>query len=376
VGCPANLVSAFTRPSDNPYRRRNEQYLFKFFIEVAGATVARSNISGWYWLGAFPQVAFATPSVRNCLLAIAAGFYEASGKMLVAKTEPYDETALMTYELRAMRALSQGKPTTAEVLSTSMAFWVTSMVTGNWSGGMKHLYHCLKIITSLEDVSTFDPMQLRYMFALAKISLAYFRTTRGPCPQHGPGDFLACEAECFVDEPHPFAERLYDALYHLNAALPTFRICLDLLENRAEPHSHQDELASMLKKQIWEITFLLNAWGDTDRMPFSKEDERLAKRRVPFTHSPFESVMSDIIRYIVNDTDSPVLFQELELRTRVAIPHVVCSTSRGELPLVVDALVLMFYGGYTDGYLTVKGKWPNKHVETFMAHMPGKRPGP
>lgn len=119
IACPSSLMPTFFRPSDSPYRRQSEQYLFKFFVEVVGAAVSRSNISAYYWLGAFPQIAYETPSVRDTLLAVAAAFHRASGDIFVRQTLPWHETSSLMYEGRAMRTLSHGTPSTYEVLNTS-----------------------------------------------------------------------------------------------------------------------------------------------------------------------------------------------------------------------------------------------------------------
>jgi hypothetical protein len=188
------------RPSSSPYRQKTEQYLFKFFIEVAAASVSRSKISAYYWLGVFPQVAHDTSSVRDCLLAVSSAFHSTSGGIFNTNSDSATAAAsCIAYEGRAMRALSQGSPSLSEVLNTSMAFWITSMVLGDWGLSMQHLYYCLKIIRGLPDRSNFDQMQLRYQEALASIGLKYFRTTRGPCAKHGAeADYLDCEVTCFV----------------------------------------------------------------------------------------------------------------------------------------------------------------------------------
>ncbi|ETN47037.1 uncharacterized protein HMPREF1541_01227 [Cyphellophora europaea CBS 101466] len=368
MACPSSLLSSFFRPSDSPYRRQNEQYLFKFFVEVAGASVARSNISAYYWLGAFPQIAYETQSVRDCLLAVAAAFHQASGSIFVDHAQPGVST--LVYEGRAMRSLSRGSPSTYEVLNTSMAFWVTSMVIGNWGASLQHLYYCLKIISGLKDPSGYDKMQLQYQGALAKIGLAYFRITRGPCQKHGPGDFLACDAECFEPEEKPFEHRVADALHHMKAAFPSFELCLDLLRNRMEPHTYQAELEAMLEKEIRELKFLIAAWSDTVRVHVLQHVWEEALLQTPYTASPFESVLADLIRFIVNDQYSTgLVFQELELRTRVTIPHIVASTARGNGLIVKDSLVLMLYGGYSEGLLKVRGKFEGEHIKRLMEHM-------
>lgn len=365
-------MPTFFRPSDSPYRRQSEQYLFKFFVEVVGAAVSRSNISAYYWLGAFPQIAYETPSVRDTLLAVAAAFHRASGDIFVRQTLPWHETSSLMYEGRAMRTLSHGTPSTYEVLNTSMAFWITSMVAGSWDNSLQHLYYCLKIITGLPDLSSYDQMQLTYQGALAKIGLAYFRTTRGPCPKHGPGDFLACDAECFVPEDKPFAHRVTDSLHHLKEALPTFELCVDLLQSRLEPHSHQAELEIMFIKELREIRFLIAAWSDLDHVKIKPEDWADALKHTPYTMSPFDIVLSDLIRYIVNDQYSTgIVFQELELRTRVLIPHIVASTARGNALMIQDSLVLVLHGGYTEGLLKVKGNFQfnGKHIHHLLGGM-------
>ena len=268
-----------------------------------------------------------------------------------------------------MRSLSRGSPSTYEVLNTSMAFWVTSMIVGNWGGSLQHLYYCLKILNSLTDVSSHDQMQLRYQATLARIGLSYFRITRGPCLKHGPGDFLACDPECFIPEEKPFEHRIADAVYHLRAALPTFELCLDLLQNRMDIHSHRAELEAMLNKEIREVKYLISTWSDTKRLQLRPAIWAQALRETPFTSSAFDSVLSDLIRYIVNDQyTTGIVFQELELRTRVTIPHMVASTSRGNALLLQDCLALMLYGGYTEGMLKVKGNFDfqGEHIRWLM----------
>lgn len=369
IACPSNVVLNLFRPSDSPYRLQDEQYLFKFFVEVAGASVSRSNISAYYWLGAFPQIAYETQSVRDCLLAVAAAFYQASGDIFINTALPAANLSSLVYEGRAMRSLSRGNPSTYEVLNTSMAFWVTSMVVGNWGGSLQHLYYCLKIIDGLTDHSSHDQMQLKYQAVLARIGLSYFRITRGPCTKHGPGPFLACDADCFIPEDKPFEYRIADTLHHLKAALPTFELCLELLRNRMDPHSHREELETMLDKEIREIKYLIATWSDHDHLQIRPDVWAQAVKETPYTASGFDGVLSDLIRYIVNDQYSTgIVFQELELRTRVAIPHIVSSTSRGSGVLLQDCLALILYGGYSDGMLKVKGNFElqSPHIRWLM----------
>lgn len=364
--CPSETVSHITQPSSSPYRRDNEQYLFKFFVEVAAASVSRSDISAQFWLGSFPQVAYSNQSVRDCLLAVSAAFHEASDKIFNNDSRG-SALSCLAYETRAMQALSRGQPTTYEVLNTSMAFWVTSMVVGDWGLSLQHLYHCLKIVTGGVDTSHLEPTQLRYMTALAVIGLQYFRTTRGTCKLHGAGEFLACEASCYTPENVPFPERVADALYHLRNALPVFELCLELLRGRTVPHSREVTIDNILQKQIREIRFLSSAWADTERMKLSADRWRVAQSKAPFTASPFEVTLANLIRYIVNDQHSTdINFLQLELQTRVAIPHLVASTSRGNPLLVEDSLALMYYGGYVEGMLKAKATWTDKHIGRFM----------
>jgi hypothetical protein len=370
IACPSSLVPTFVRPADSPYRKQSEQYLFKFFIEVVGAAVSRSNISTYYWLGAFPQIAYETPSVKDMLLAVSAAFHSASGDIFVKQIPTMGASGLM-YESRAMRSLSRGNPSIYEMLNTSMAFWVCSMVVGGYRTGLQHLYFCLKIISGLEDTSPYDQMQLKYQVALARIGLQYFRITRGPCKKHGPCDFLDCDPECFIPADEPFADRVADALHHLQAALPSFELCADLLQTRMEPHSHQAELEAMLEKELNEVRFLIATWSDREHLGISEEEWESALKRVPYSASPFDAVISDLIRYVVNDQyTTGIAFQELELRTRVIIPHMVSSSSRGNPVMGADSLALMLYGGYTEGLLKVRGnfKLAGKHVNILFAN--------
>jgi hypothetical protein len=156
-------------------------------------------------------------------------------------------------------------------------------------------------------------------------------------------------------------------LHHLKAALPTFELCLELLRDRVEPHSHQAELDGILTKEIREIRFLVNSWSDQTRMRMGEAKWAAAQARAPYTISPFDNVLVDMIRYIVNDQHSTgIVFQELELRTRVSIVHIVSATSRGNSILLEDSLALMYYSGYTEGYLRTKGNWSNTHIEELM----------
>ena len=368
ASCTSTIIPAFAQPSSSPYRHQREQHLFKFFVEIAGASVSRSNISAYYWLGAFPQVAYNNSSVRDCLLAVSAAFQSATGTVFSRSNNTSAAAAsFMAYESRAMRALTHGNPSTAEVLNTSMAFWLTAMLLGDWGLSLQHLYHCLSIVTTLEDRSNHDAMQLQYQTALAKIGLSFFRTTRGDCPIHGPGDFLNCQSTCYTPEAFPFATRLADAIHHLQAALPTFELCLELLRSRLEPHSHQTELDTMLGKEIREIRFLINTWSDNKRMQFSQNEWRAAQATTPYTTSPWDQTLSDLIRYVVNDQYSTgIIFRELELRTRVTLPHIVASTSLGNPVLVEDALALMYFGGYTEGLLKTKANFTNRHIRELM----------
>lgn len=371
IACPSSLTPTFLRPSDSPYRRQNEQYLFKFFIEVVGAAVSRSNISAYYWLGAFPQIAYETSSVRDTLLAAAAAFHQASGDVFV-QTPPSVGLDSLVYEGRAMRALSQGCPSTHEVLSTSMAFWISSLCVGNWKISLQHLYHSLKIISALKDPSKYDQMHLRYQAGLAKVGLAYFRTTRGPCKKHGPGDFLNCDAECYTPEEKPYAHRVADSLHHLQAALPSFEMCMDLLQTRMDPHSHQAELETMLRKQIGEVRFLIASFSDFKRYGIKPKEWSEGREVAPYTDSAFDAVLSDLLRYIVNDQYSTGLaFQELELRTRVTIPNLIAATARGHYRMIQDSIALVLHGGYTEGLLKVKGnlRYHSDHVHHLLNNL-------
>ena len=269
-----------------------------------------------------------------------------------------------------MRALSQGNPSVHEVLNTSMAFWVCSMCIGNWDNCLQHLYHSLKIISGLKNPSSHDQMLLRYQAAVAKMGLLYFRTTRGPCKTHGSGDFLSCDAECFKPENKPLAHRMADSLHHLKAALPTFEMCMDLLQTRLEPHSHQSELEGMLEKQVSEVRFLIACFSNIEHYSVTQGEWEAALEHTPYTASPFDPILSDLIRYIVNDQYSTGLaFQELELRVRVTIPNMLAATSRGNSRMIQDSIAIILHGGYTEGLLKVKGNFRSRggHVHHLMS---------
>lgn len=338
---------------------------------MVGAAVSRSNISAYYWLGAFPQIAYESTPVRDTLLAAAAAFHQASGDVFVRQNPAVGISSLI-YEGRALRALSQGQPSVHEMLNTSMAFWVCQMCVGNWENSLQHLYHSLKIISGLNTPSSHDQMLLRYQAALAKIGLLYFRTTRGPCKKHGPGDFLSCDAECFKPEDKPLAHRMADSLHHLRAALPTFEMCLDLLQTRMEPHSHQSELEAMLDKQIGEVKYLAASFSNIKQYNVTQDAWDDALKHTPYTASPFDGILSDLIRYLVNDQYSTGLaFQELELRVRVTIPNMLAATSRGNYRMIQDSIVLILHSGYTEGLLKVKAnfKFQGDHVHHLMGNM-------
>ncbi len=65
---------------------------------------------------------------------------------------------------------------------------------------------------------------------------------------------------------------------------------------------------------------------------------RKAEEDVPFTKSPFPSVLRGLSDLIEKDQDSRVSFAELEIGLRSTIPNFSVSTSRDHPKIVADTL--------------------------------------
>ena len=214
-----------------PYAHPEEQRFFKYFIEVAAASVARSGLSASFWLLSYPQAAWSEPTVRDALLALATSFeIVAKG---VRNQQPIRRSQLLAigYENRAMRTIVQQTPSIECIIIMAMGLWMQTMLVGHWSKTLQHGYYALKIISSIKDRSKYDLLVLKYTETLASSALNYFRDTRGPCPFHPGGDILTCEASCYQPEEASLEMRVADTVHHLRALIPLVLACKDTLED-------------------------------------------------------------------------------------------------------------------------------------------------
>lgn len=338
------LLRQYLQPN-GPYKWAQEQYYFKYFVEVAAAAVSRSGISSSFWSLAFPQMAWSFPATKDALLSSAMMFQNSRDSLIKTRDKLTLSRPGLVYESRSMRSLVDEQPPLEAVLVASSAFWMNSLISGNWDRCLQHAYHVLRLVTGVQDRSKHDLLILRYSEGWAKFCLAYHRTTRGPCPLHppkqgaGPPDFLACEASCYMPEVYPLEVRIADGLYHLQdvpSALSEYRNILNL---RAVRHSQHDRILQLLQKTLNETQFLKDSWSDFGGFGLDAETMRLAEKQIPFTRSPFPSILRDLGNYIEWDQDSKVNFIELELRTRVLIPNFGVSVGRDDPRVIADFML-------------------------------------
>lgn len=345
-GVQTVALSSLTRPS-SPYRLMGEQYNFKYFVEVTAAAVARSGISSSFWLLSFPQAAWTDRSTRDALLSSAINFRHIYTSLLVEKSTDSDlqlNPQATNYENRAMRTLVSDPPPIEAILMASQAFWFNAMVFGDWGKSLQHSYHSLKLCASVKNRSKHDLVILAYSEGLAQACLRYFRATRGPCAIHMPKleskglDLLACDATCYTPENLPVEMRLADSLYHLLHVPSALIDYQKALNARRVRHSQYGRIAALLRKSLIETSMLECRWRDLLWSEFDSDKVRKAEANVPFTNSPFPSVLRDLGDLIEKDQDSKVLFVELELRLRVTIPNFSVSTSRDHPKIVADSI--------------------------------------
>ena len=340
------VLSKSTRPS-SPYRLMGEQYNIKYFVEVTAAAFARSGISSSFWVLSFPQAAWTERITRDALLSTAINSRHVYNTLLVDKDTELDlqlSPQATNYENRAMRTLVSDPPPIEAILLASQAFWMNAMLFGDWAKSLQHSYHALKLCASVEDRSKHDPIILTYAEGLAQACLRYFRATRGPCSTHIPDfqgtgvDLLACDATCYIPENFPVEMRLADSLWHIRhvpSALKDYQKALNMRRSR---HSQHGRIVGLLRKSLIETSMLALHWKDLLRSEFDSDVVRKAKATVPFTNSPFPSVLRDLNDLIEKDQDSKISFVELELRLRVTIPNFSVSTSRDHPKIVADSI--------------------------------------
>lgn len=226
----------------------------------------------------------------------------------------------------------------------SQAFWMNAMLFGDWAKSLQHSYHALKLCVSVENRSKHDLIILAYSEALAQACLRYFRATRGPCATHIPNlesnglDLLACDATCYIPENFPVEMRLADSLSHLRDVPSALIDYQKALNARRIRHTQHARIFGLLKKSLIETSVLDFRWRHLLRSDFDSDKVRKAEANVPFTNSPFPSVLRDLGDLIDKDQDSKVSFVELELRLRVTIPNFSVSTSRDHPKIVADSI--------------------------------------
>ena len=346
LGSQLLTLTNLTRPR-SPYRLVAEQYNFKYFVEVIAMGVARSGISSSFWLIGFPQAAWSEEATRDALLSSAINFRHTYDSLVASKpTEPRLQLSSQgtSYENRAIRSLVSDPPSIEGILMASQAFWLNAMIIGDWGRSLQHSYHSLKLCSTVKDRSKHDLLVMKYAEALAQCCLGYFQITRGPCPIHTPkqgmriANLLACDASCYIPEENPIEMRIADSLYHLRHVPSALVDHSKALNARRVRHSQHDRLVSLLEKSLMETSMFNLRWSHLVQSNFSRAKMGIAQAKVPFTKSPFPSVLRDLNDLIEKDQDSKVSFIELELRLRVTMPNFSVSTGRNYPPVLADSL--------------------------------------
>ena len=82
-------------------------------------------------------------------------------------------------------------------------------------------------------------------------------------------------------------------------------------------------------------------WGEFERLRFDRGGSRQAEDQIPFTNSPFPTLLRDLNDFIEKDQDSKFSFIELELRMRVTMPNFSVSTGRNDSRVIADSLSIL-----------------------------------
>ena len=326
------------RPLPGPYRTPDDQYCLKYFLEVAAVFFARANMSAQFWLAHFPRLAYEFPSTQLALLTVSAAFKDLQSYINNGPDPKKTSFGLDTIEResQAMRMVARRNTSIEEVLADALAFWMTAMCTGDFGSALKHAFFARKILSGVRDPSKHDAFLLRYCASTSGILLRYFRATRGPCQVHLGDDFSNCEPSCIVPEDCTLEMRIADGLYHLRQALPKIEQCRYLLEKRTAWHSHYKALRTNLEIQETDFNTLIRRWTETDRLGLKAELLDQAAKVVPYTFSPFNPVIEEMIGLIQEDDQDLFGMLELELRMRVTLPTFIISVARGFGPIIVD----------------------------------------
>ena len=345
-----------------PYRSPQEQQFFKFFIEVAASSIARSGISGSFWLLAVPEAAWSEPAVRDTLLSISTNFQNLEKEVLGAK--PYETTSKLAlgYQNKALHSVARDTPSLESVLIIAMGLLVTSMLEGDYGKTLSHAYYATKIVSCVRDRSKHDLLILKYAEGLGSMFLQYFRTTRGPCPLHPGGALLDCDLTCFEPEEMPVEIRVADMLHHLRENVSALAACKKALARRSVPHSMLGRIEELLDKQLHETNFLISCWSDADRLGIPPRKLAEAIAVTPYTASPFPPILHVLMDLINKDHESKVTFQMVELSLRVVMPNTAIATARRSPLLRGDAGTLLFFSSFIDGRLEVTTPW-KKEIE-------------
>ena len=353
-------------PLSGPYKRKEEQHFFKYFVEVTAPAISRSRISVPFWRDVFPQVAWHLKGTRYALLAMSMGFDESTKDLFARLPEHHYRQTVLDYESRAMSSVNQESPSVEGVLVTSMAFWMISLITGNYSRSLQHCYFIQKILYDLKHPEKCNPMVLQYCTFISETSLEYFRATRGPCVRHPSTSVLDCEASCFVPEDHPLSIRVANTLLHLREALPELVTCRELFNSRTQPHTRGTSVMEILDKLVGEVRFLIRRWADYKHLGLPKDFESRAKAQIPFTLSPFTSIMTKLRDFIEEDESASISFPFLDLQIKVTIPNLCIDTSQGPLRMIGDLAFMLFHGGVWENKMYANNKLREDLVLTMM----------
>ncbi len=343
---PHNRESAFLdfskrsigRPLSGPYRSRDDQYCLKYYLEVAAVFFARANMSAQFWLMHFPRLAYEFPSTRLALLTVSTAFKDLQSYINNGPDPTKTSFGLRTIEResQAMRMVARRNTSVEEMLADALAFWMTTMCTGDFGPALKHAFFAQKIIAGIQDSSKHDAFLLRYCASTSSILLRYFRATRGACQIHPGDNFSDCEPWCFEPEDCSLEMRVADGVYHLRQALPKIERCRHLLEERTASHTHHTALKTNLEIQERDLNTLVRRWSEADRLGLNAELLDQAIKVVPYTFSPFNPIIEEMIALIQKDDQDLAGMLELELRMRVTVPTFIISVARGFGPIIVD----------------------------------------
>ncbi|KAJ9613063.1 hypothetical protein H2200_003004 [Cladophialophora chaetospira] len=331
-------VVSIARSLSGPYRTPDDQYYLKYYLEVAAVFFARANMSAQFWLAHFPRLAYQFPSTQLALLTVSMAFKDLQTYMNDGIDPRKTSFGLGTVEResQAMRMVAKRSTAIEEVLADALAFWMTAMCTGDFASALKHAFHAQKLLAGIRDRSKHDTFLLRYCDSASRILLRYFQTTRGVCPLH-PGDgFVNCESWCIVPEDNSLEERIADGLYHLRHALPMLERCRYLLEKRTDWHRHHTAIRSILEIQERDLNVLVKRWSEADRLGLRPGLFKQAVKMAPYTSSPFNPIIQEMIAVVKEDDKDLPSILELELRMRVTVPTFIISVARGFGPIIVD----------------------------------------